>query len=101
MKPFEERLERLEEIAEKLRDGTIPIDQASSLFEEGLTLARSLEGELQKLERRIQILVNKPESPEDTEPPVLELFPELRPHGTDHSGENVSGTGPSKEHKEP
>ncbi|POQ98200.1 exodeoxyribonuclease VII [Alkalispirochaeta sphaeroplastigenens] len=77
MKTFEKRLERLEEIAEKLRDGTTPIDQASTLFEEGLTLARSLEGELQKLERRIQVLVNKPESSDDPQPPVLELFPEL------------------------
>ncbi|TVR70422.1 MAG: exodeoxyribonuclease VII small subunit [Spirochaetaceae bacterium] len=69
MKNFEERLERLETIAEELRDGTTPIDQASSLFEEGVKLARSLEKELRHLERRIEILVNQP--PED---PVLDLF---------------------------
>ena len=72
MKNFEQRLERLETIAEKLRDGTVPIDEASSLFEEGVKLARDLETELRRLERRIEILVNDTE-----EPPVLELFPEL------------------------
>lgn len=69
MKNFEERLERLEMIAEKLRDGATPIDQASSLFEEGVKLARTLEKELRTLERRIEILVSRP--PDD---PVLDLF---------------------------
>ncbi len=77
MKDFEKRLERLESLAEKLRDGTVPIDEAAGLFEEGVKLSQSLEGELRRLERRIEILVNDPESSGGEEPPVLELFPEL------------------------
>lgn len=77
MSDFEQRLERLESIAERIRDGSVPIDEASLLFEEGVTLARKLEGELRHLERRIEILVNKPQSDEDETPPTLELFPEL------------------------
>jgi exodeoxyribonuclease VII small subunit len=77
MSDFEERLERLESIADKIRDGSVPIDEASALFEEGVKLARTLEGELRGMERRIEILVNEPRSEEDDTPPTLELFPEL------------------------
>ncbi|TVR59025.1 MAG: exodeoxyribonuclease VII small subunit [Spirochaetaceae bacterium] len=83
MKNFEERLARLEELAEKLRDGEIPLHEATASFEEGVKLARDLEKDLGKIEKRIEILINKPDTPE--EPPILELFPELndlRPNGT-------------------
>ncbi|RKX84719.1 MAG: exodeoxyribonuclease VII small subunit, partial [Spirochaetes bacterium] len=35
MKTFEERLSRLEELADKLQEGKIPLEEAISLFEEG------------------------------------------------------------------
>lgn len=75
MKDFEQKLERLEEIAGLIRDGNVPLHEAADLFEEGMKLSKTLEGALQKLERRIEILVNEPEGPEEA--PVLELFPEL------------------------
>ncbi|MEW5814389.1 MAG: exodeoxyribonuclease VII small subunit [Spirochaetota bacterium] len=75
MKDFEQRLSRLETIAEKIRDGNIPLDEAVTLFEEGTRLAKSLEKDLLKVERKIEILVNLPDKPE--EKPNLELFPEL------------------------
>lgn len=75
MKDFEARLERLEAIGESLRDGSVHLDKASALFEEGLKLARELESELQKVEKRVEILVNDPG--DESLPPTLELFPEL------------------------
>jgi exodeoxyribonuclease VII small subunit len=79
MKSFEERLNRLESLSEKLREGKIPLEEAVSIFEEGMKLAKDLEKELAKIERKVEILVNEPEkkgaSGSDTEP-VLELFPE-------------------------
>lgn len=78
MNSFEERLDRLETIAEKLRDGSVPIDTAASLFEEGITLAKELEKELSRLERRIEVLVNQPQNESETESPELELFDEGR-----------------------
>jgi exodeoxyribonuclease VII small subunit len=72
---FEERLERLEELAEKLREGNIPLDDAVALFEEGMRLSKSLEKELSRVERRVEILTREPESSQ--EEPGLELFPEL------------------------
>jgi exodeoxyribonuclease VII small subunit len=72
MNDFETRLERLEEIATKLRDGTVRIDAAAALFEEGMNLSRGLEKELRGMERRVEVLVN--ESMDEEEPPALELF---------------------------
>ena len=74
-KGFEERLERLEKIAEKLREGKISLEEAVSLFEEGMKLARSLEKDLSRVERKVEILMREPDGT-DVEP-GLELFPEL------------------------
>lgn len=75
MKTFEERLERLEEISQQIRDGEIPLEQAAELFEEGVTLARGLEKELDRIDRKVEKLINEPTKP--GEKPMLELFPEL------------------------
>lgn len=75
---FEKRLERLEQISEQIRDGEIQLEEALRIFEEGMKLAKGLEKELAKVERRVEILVNDP-APDETgqETPALELFPEL------------------------
>ena len=75
MKNFEDRLRQLEEIADKMREGNIPLDEAVSMFEKGILLARGLEKDLAKIERKIEILVKEPGEPGDE--PSLELFPEL------------------------
>jgi exodeoxyribonuclease VII small subunit len=75
-RPFEERLERLEEISEQLRQGKLGLEAATNLFEEGIRLARGLEKELSQVERRVEILVNEPAGAGET--PVLELFPEFK-----------------------
>jgi exodeoxyribonuclease VII small subunit len=72
---FEQRLERLEELAERLREGSIPLEEAVALFEEGMKLSKTLERELSRVERRVEILTREPETPGDE--PGLELFPEL------------------------
>ena len=76
MAKFEEDLNRLEEINALLKSPDIELDKAADLFEEGVQLAQKLEKDLGKIEGRIEVLINKPTSPEET--PVLELFPELR-----------------------
>ncbi len=68
-KNFEERLERLEELAEKLKDGKLPLDEAVGLFEEGVKLSRSLEKDLSRIERKVEILTREPAEGE-TEPPL-------------------------------
>jgi exodeoxyribonuclease VII small subunit len=73
MKNFEERLERLEDLGEKIRRPDIPLDEALKAFEEGIKLARTLEKDLEKVESRVEILMNNSEAPAE-ESPELELF---------------------------
>jgi exodeoxyribonuclease VII small subunit len=72
-KNFEERLERLEVLGEKIRKTDIPLDEAIKAFEEGIKLARTLESDLGKIESRIEILMNSAQAAAD-EAPELELF---------------------------
>ncbi len=89
MKSFEERLARLEEINNTISEGAVPLEEAVARFEEGIRIAKSLEKELAKIERKIEILVNSPES--ETEAPHLELFPDLAvdPSPGDESGDDT------------
>lgn len=74
-KSFEDRLARLEELNGRLKDGKVSLEEAISLFEEGVKLARTLEKDLARVERKVEILTGEP-GKEDG-PPALELFPEL------------------------
>ena len=58
LKKFEERLTRLEE--------------ALAAFEEGIKLAKTLEKDIDKIESKVQILMNQPVQSQDK--PELELF---------------------------
>ena len=73
MKNFEDRLEKLEKIGETIRRSDIPLEDAIKNFEEGIKLARSLEKDLEKIESRIEILLNAPEA-KIQESPELDLF---------------------------
>ncbi len=75
MNSFEQRLQRLEEISEKIRTGETDLEQAAELFEEGVKLAKSLDKELSAIDQKIEKLVNEPVA--EGEKPVLELFPDL------------------------
>ena len=60
MKGFEERLARLEEVAAKIRDREISIEEAMELFDEGVVISKGLEEELKGFERKVEILTNEP-----------------------------------------
>ncbi|MDR2493851.1 MAG: exodeoxyribonuclease VII small subunit [Spirochaetaceae bacterium] len=78
MKHFEERLERLERLGEAIRKPDIPLAEALKSFEEGVRLARALEKDLDKMERRIEIVLNGPEDKAES-PPELGLFDQEEP----------------------
>ncbi|HAW86305.1 MAG TPA: exodeoxyribonuclease VII small subunit, partial [Spirochaetaceae bacterium] len=58
MKNFEERLKKLETLAERIRDEDVPLEDAVGIFEEGIKLSRGLEKDMEKLEGRGEILLN-------------------------------------------
>ena len=72
LKKFEERLARLEEISEKIKSADLPLEEALAAFEEGIKLAKTLEKDIDKIESKVQILMNQPVQPQDK--PELELF---------------------------
>jgi len=73
MKSFEDQLARLEKLGEQIKKTDIPLDEALAAFEEGIRLARTLEKNLEKIENRIEILMNSTDATVD-ESPNLELF---------------------------
>jgi exodeoxyribonuclease VII small subunit len=65
MKKFEERLSRLEELAERIKEPDLPLEDAVAVFEEGVKLSRGLERDLDRIQGRVELLLNKPEEGEE------------------------------------
>lgn len=81
MKTFEENLNRLETLSADIRRQDISLEDALKDFEEGIKLAKSLEKDIDKIEGKIQILMNQPVTEEKAqaegkkaEAPQLDLF---------------------------
>ncbi|MCX7775301.1 MAG: exodeoxyribonuclease VII small subunit [Spirochaetaceae bacterium] len=68
MKDFEKKLARLETIAESMRDQNLPLEDAFSLFQEGVRLAQALRRELALLEGKVELLANSIEAGPDEAP---------------------------------
>ncbi len=75
MKSFEQQLQRLEQLGNDIKRNDVTLEEALKYFEEGITLARGMEKELDKIEGKIQILMNQPNPQDKTGAvPVLDLF---------------------------
>lgn len=72
MTNFEDKLSRLEELSGAIKKTDVSLEDALKYFEEGITLARGMEKELDKIEGKIQVLMNQPATPEA--PKTLDLF---------------------------
>lgn len=75
MKNFEQRLQRLEELGSEIKKSDIKLEDALKMFEEGIILAKGMEKELDKIEGKIQQLMNQPTLPQ--EKVELDLFSSL------------------------
>ena len=56
---FEKNLEQLEKIVQSLEDGTSTLDQSLKAFEKGVNLSRICQEELDKAEKKIEILLKE------------------------------------------
>jgi exodeoxyribonuclease VII small subunit len=54
---FEKALQELEQIVEKMEKGGMALNDSLALFEKGVKLARFLRGELEKAEKKVDILL--------------------------------------------
>jgi exodeoxyribonuclease VII small subunit len=76
VKKFEERLERLEELAERIKEPDLPLEEAVAVFEEGVKLSKGLERDLDKIQGKVEILLGTTSDAESEEKPELDLFEE-------------------------
>ena len=53
---FEERLNDLEGIVEKLEAAELPLEDALALFEKGIGLVRALTAQLDEVEKKLEVL---------------------------------------------
>ena len=56
---FERCLTRLEEIVKRLENANLSLDDAMKLFEEGVSLSRDCQKQLEEAEGRVEILMKK------------------------------------------
>jgi exodeoxyribonuclease VII small subunit len=56
-KAFEEALQELEEIVNRLEQGDLPLEEALTLFEEGVRLSRSCHTKLDEAQKRVEIVL--------------------------------------------
>jgi exodeoxyribonuclease VII small subunit len=56
---FEDALERLEALVERLETGELSLEEALAAFEEGVRLSRRLGEQIGSAERRIEVLVRE------------------------------------------
>ena len=54
---FEKKLNRLEEIVQKMEKGELPLDESLQLFEEGVKLSRDCHAQLTKAEAQVKQLI--------------------------------------------
>lgn len=57
--PFEQAIERLEGVVDALDDGELDLEAALAAFEEGVALSKHCAAQLDRAERRIELLVEE------------------------------------------
>jgi exodeoxyribonuclease VII small subunit len=65
---FEKALAELEETVARLESGELSLDESLELFEKGVRLAKFLRGELDKAEKKIEVLLKDEEGGLKAEP---------------------------------
>jgi exodeoxyribonuclease VII small subunit len=56
---FEQAMEELEYIVDKLEAGEVPLEEAIQLFQKGIHLSKVCHEKLQRVEKQVQLLVEE------------------------------------------
>ena len=62
-KNFETQLERLQAIVQSIEDGSVTLEEALKLFEEGVSIYADCNALLEKAEQKIEILTEQGQRP--------------------------------------
>jgi len=79
-KRFEEALQELENIVQRLEDGNLSLDESLALFEEGIKLSRLCAQRLDEAEKKIELLMKDENGSLSGSPlsrPMRMLIPEM------------------------
>ena len=82
---YEEALERLRTVVEKLERGTLPLEESLSLFEEGMQLSELCDQKLREVETRVQVLIGERAPQQVRKDLDLEFVPVDEEKDGDHS----------------
>ena len=69
---FEEHMARLEEIVSQLESDDLALEESLALFEEGVTLSKTLDARLSAAEMKVEQLLSSDDGDERVVPLVLE-----------------------------
>lgn len=58
-KSFEQEMEELEAIVERLEDGEVTLEEAMSLFKRGMELSKSCHDKLQSFEKQLDQMIDE------------------------------------------
>ncbi|TYR82460.1 exodeoxyribonuclease VII small subunit [Priestia megaterium] len=56
---FEEAMEQLEQIVNKLEEGDVPLEEAIEHFQEGMSLSKFCHDRLQKIEKQMEQILHE------------------------------------------
>lgn len=62
---FEEAMEKLEVIVDKLEEGDVPLEEAISIYREGMDLSRICQEKLKNIEEQLTQIITEDGSKED------------------------------------
>ncbi len=58
-KTFEEEMEQLEAIVERLEEGEVSLEEAISLFKQGMELSKNCHDKLKAIEKQLDEIINE------------------------------------------
>jgi len=90
---FEKALKDLEETVEKLEQGDLSLDESLKLFEKGVKLAKFLRKELEKAEKKVEILLKDEEGNVSAEPFDMDENDEQPPEDDEEDKEDPEDEG--------
>lgn len=57
--PFEQSLEKLEQLVERMEDGDLTLEESLKTFEEGVKLTRECQEALARAEQKVKLLIEE------------------------------------------
>jgi exodeoxyribonuclease VII small subunit len=87
-KKFEDELKELEAIVSQIDSGELSLEESISAFERGVTLVKALNGKLDEVERKVELLTRSAGGELRTTP--FEESPDDGPHSSSEDDDETS-----------